>query len=140
MLGEKMLATKVVVTRAILDGGKDTNPIDEDARKRAALAEASAETALVFGAIGTTLGAIWGRPTWGVYWAWDPRLTTVAILLVAYAGYMALRRFVDDPERRAWHRRQSRRRRQSQGRPSSLPNRTGYHIKRRFSCRGSSAR
>ena len=69
--------------------------------KTDAIAEASAELALVFGAIGTTLGAIWGRPTWGVYWAWDPRLTTVAILLVAYAGYMALRRFVDDPERRA---------------------------------------
>jgi heme exporter protein C len=69
--------------------------------KTDALAEASAEVTLVFGAIGTTLGAIWGRPTWGVFWAWDPRLTTVAILLVAYAGYMALRRFVDDPERRA---------------------------------------
>ncbi|HTS79486.1 MAG TPA: cytochrome c biogenesis protein CcsA [Myxococcaceae bacterium] len=69
--------------------------------KTDALAEASAEITLVFGAIGTTLGSIWGRPTWGVYWAWDPRLTTVAILLVAYAGYMALRRFVDDPERRA---------------------------------------
>ena len=69
--------------------------------KTDALAEASAEVALVFGAIGTTLGSIWGRPTWGVFWAWDPRLTTVAILLVAYAGYMALRRFVDDPERRA---------------------------------------
>ena len=69
--------------------------------KTDALAEASAELALVFGAIGTTLGAIWGRPTWGVYWAWDPRLTTVAILLVALAGYLALRRFVDDPERRA---------------------------------------
>jgi heme exporter protein C len=69
--------------------------------KTDALAEASAELALVFGAIGTTLGAIWGRPTWGVFWAWDPRLTTVAILLVALAGYLALRRFVDDPERRA---------------------------------------
>jgi heme exporter protein C len=66
-----------------------------------ALAEASAEVGLVFGALGTTLGAIWGRPTWGVFWAWDPRLTTMAILLVAYAGYLALRRFVDDPERRA---------------------------------------
>ena len=69
--------------------------------KTDALAEASAELALVFGAIGTTLGSIWGRPTWGVYWAWDPRLTTVAILLVALAGYLALRRFVDDAERRA---------------------------------------
>ena len=66
-----------------------------------ALAEASAEVGILFGAIGVTLGAIWGRPTWGVYWTWDPRLTTAAIMLVAYTGYMALRRFVEDPERRA---------------------------------------
>lgn len=66
-----------------------------------ALAEASAEVGLVFGGIGTVLGSIWGRPTWGVYWTWDPRLTTVAILLVAYAGYLALRKFIEDPERRA---------------------------------------
>lgn len=66
-----------------------------------AMAEASAEVGLVFGGIGTVLGSIWGRPTWGVYWSWDPRLTTVAILLVAYAGYLALRKFIEDPERRA---------------------------------------
>jgi heme exporter protein C len=64
-------------------------------------AEASAEVGLLFGAIGVTLGAIWGKPTWGVYWTWDPRLTTAAILLVAYMGYLALRRFVEDPEKRA---------------------------------------
>jgi heme exporter protein C len=69
--------------------------------KTDALAEATAEVGLVFGGIGMVLGSIWGRPTWGVYWAWDPRLTTMAILLVAYAGYLALRRFVDDPDRRA---------------------------------------
>ena len=66
-----------------------------------ALAEASAEVGVVFGAVGVTLGSIWGRPTWGVYWTWDPRLTTAAIMLVSYAGYLALRRFVEDPERRA---------------------------------------
>jgi heme exporter protein C len=66
-----------------------------------ALAEASAEVAVVFGGIGVLLGAIWGRPTWGVYWTWDPRLTTAAIMLVTYAGYLALRKFVDDPEKRA---------------------------------------
>lgn len=66
-----------------------------------AFAEATAEVGLFFGTIAIVLGAIWGRPTWGVYWAWDPRLTTMAILLVAYAGYLALRRFVDDPDRRA---------------------------------------
>lgn len=65
------------------------------------LAEASAEVGLVFGANGVLLGAIWGRPTWGVWWEWDPRLTTAAILLVLYTGYLALRQFVEDPERRA---------------------------------------
>ncbi len=69
--------------------------------KTDALAEASAEVGVLFGAVGIALGSIWGRPTWGVWWAWDPRLTTAAILLVAYAGYLALRRFVEDPERRA---------------------------------------
>ncbi|HMK74229.1 MAG TPA: cytochrome c biogenesis protein CcsA [Myxococcaceae bacterium] len=66
-----------------------------------ALAEASAEVGLFFGTLGLLLGSIWGRPTWGVFWTWDPRLTSMAILLVAYAGYLALRRFIDDAERRA---------------------------------------
>ena len=60
-----------------------------------ALAEASAEVGLLFGAVGGLLGSIWGRPTWGVYWTWGPRLTTAAILLVALSGYLALRRFVE---------------------------------------------
>lgn len=68
--------------------------------KADALAEAAAEVGVLFGAVGVLLGAIWGRPTWGVYWTWDPRLTTAAIMLVAYVGYLALRRFVEDPERR----------------------------------------
>lgn len=46
-------------------------------------------------------GAIWARPTWGVWWDWDPRLTTTAVLLFAFLGIIALRRFVDDPMRRA---------------------------------------
>ena len=66
-----------------------------------ALAEGSAEVGLLFAVLGTTLGSIFGRPTWGVYWAWDPRLTSMAVFIVAYAGYLALRRFVDDPEKRA---------------------------------------
>jgi heme exporter protein C len=69
--------------------------------KMDAMAEASAEVGLLFGTYGLVLGAIWGKPTWGVYWTWDPRLTSTAIMLVAYAGYLALRKFVDDPEKRA---------------------------------------
>jgi heme exporter protein C len=66
-----------------------------------ALAEAFAEVGLFFGGFGLVLGSIWGKPTWGTYWTWDPRLTSMAIGLVGYAGYLSLRRFVDDAERRA---------------------------------------
>lgn len=45
-------------------------------------------------------GAIWAKPTWGVWWDWDPRLTTTAVLLFAFAGILALRQFVDDPVKR----------------------------------------
>jgi heme exporter protein C len=65
------------------------------------LAEASAELGLVCATIGLVTGSIWGKPTWGVYWSWDPRLTAEAIMIVTYTGYLALRRFVEDPERRA---------------------------------------
>ncbi|MHB8875264.1 MAG: cytochrome c biogenesis protein CcsA [Myxococcaceae bacterium] len=66
-----------------------------------AVAEASAEVGLLMGVVGVSLGSIWGRPTWGVWWDWDPRLTTSAIMLVLYSGYLALRKFVDDPDKRA---------------------------------------
>jgi heme exporter protein C len=46
-------------------------------------------------------GSIWAKPTWGVYWDWDPRLTTSAIMGVSFAGILALRASLDDPERRA---------------------------------------
>src|SRR4051812_48120207 len=51
-----------------------------------ALAESSAEVGLLFGGIGLVLGAVWAKPTWGVWWDWDPRLTAVAIILVLFAG------------------------------------------------------
>ena len=46
-------------------------------------------------------GAIWAKPTWGVWWDWDPRLTTTAVLLFAFLGILALRNFVEDPVKRA---------------------------------------
>ena len=65
------------------------------------LAAAAAEVAAVLTALTIALGSIWGRPTWGVWWTWDPRLTSTAILLVMIVGYLALRSFVEEPERRA---------------------------------------
>jgi heme exporter protein C len=56
------------------------------------LAVASAEIALLYGVLTLGTGAIWGKPTWGTYWTWDPRLTTSALLVVIIFGYHALRR------------------------------------------------
>src|SRR5262249_8622603 len=66
-----------------------------------ALAEASAEVGLYFGCVGVALGSIWARPTWNVWWTWDPRLTSAAVMLVYYMGYLMLRRFTDNPDTRA---------------------------------------
>lgn len=65
------------------------------------LAHASVEVGLLFTGLTIVLGAIWGRPVWGVWWTWDPRLTTTAILFVLFAGYLALRRMLEDAVRRA---------------------------------------
>lgn len=65
------------------------------------LAHAAIEVGLLFTALTLVLGSLWGRSVWGVWWTWDPRLTTTAILFVLFAGYLALRRAIDDPERRA---------------------------------------
>jgi heme exporter protein C len=48
-------------------------------------------------ALGT--GMLWGRPMWGTWWEWDPRLTSELILLFLYLGYMGLRAAIDDLQR-----------------------------------------
>jgi heme exporter protein C len=65
------------------------------------VAVAGAEIGLLFNVTGLITGALWGRPTWGVYWTWDPRLTTTAIMAITFAGYLVLRAFIEDPEARA---------------------------------------
>ena len=64
------------------------------------VAAASAELGVVFTALMLVTGSIWGRPTWGVYWVWDARLTLSALMLALLVGYGALRRITPDPERR----------------------------------------
>ena len=63
--------------------------------------EAGIELGVVLSFLLCCQGAIWAKPTWGVWWDWDPRLTTTAVLLAAFLGILALRRFVDDPVKRA---------------------------------------
>lgn len=65
------------------------------------VAASSAEIGVVFTALMLVTGSIWGRPTWGVWWVWDARLTLSALMLVLLLGYLALRRVATDPDRRA---------------------------------------
>jgi len=65
------------------------------------LAAAAAEVATTFAGLTLVLGMIWARPTWGVWWTWDARLTSMLVLFLILAGYLALRALIDDPERRA---------------------------------------
>ncbi len=63
------------------------------------LARASAEVAVVLLAITIVSGSIWGKPTWGTWWTWDARLTTVTILFVMGLGYLLMRGMIEDGER-----------------------------------------
>ena len=63
--------------------------------------EAAMEGGVVLSALLTIQGSIWAKPTWGVWWNWDPRLTTTAILVFAFAGILALRTTLKEPRRRA---------------------------------------
>jgi heme exporter protein C len=65
------------------------------------VAGASAELGVLFTGLTLVVGALWGRPVWGVWWAWDARLVTTAVLFFLYLGYLALRRVPADPEARA---------------------------------------
>ena len=65
------------------------------------VAQSSAEIGVVFTVLTLALGSMWGKPTWGVWWTWDPRLTTTAIMLAIYVGYLAIRSFAEDPDKRA---------------------------------------
>ena len=58
-----------------------------------ALAVSTAEVGVVFCTIVLLTGPIWGKPAWGVWWAWDPRLTSTLVLWLIYVSYLILRKF-----------------------------------------------
>jgi heme exporter protein C len=68
-------------------------------RLSAMMAQAQAPTGALMTFIALWTGALWGRPTWGTYWAWDARMTSELILLFLYLGVIALRNAIDDPRR-----------------------------------------
>jgi heme exporter protein C len=65
------------------------------------VAGASAELGVAFVGVTLVVGALWGRLTWGVFWQWDARLTTTALMFVTYIGYLAVRRLGGSHDQRA---------------------------------------
>jgi heme exporter protein C len=62
------------------------------------VAYASAEVGVVFTALALGTGMLWGKPVWGVFWTWDARLTSTALLFLLYLGYLVVRRLPAEPE------------------------------------------
>jgi len=62
---------------------------------------AAAEVGLAFTTVCLVTGPIWAKPVWGIYWTWDARLTSTAVLWLLYVAYLLLRSLIEEPERRA---------------------------------------
>ena len=65
----------------------------ERAQAADAFALASAEITVLYASIGLATGSLWGRAAWGIWWAWDARMTTYLLLWLLYVSYVLLRRF-----------------------------------------------
>jgi heme exporter protein C len=65
------------------------------------VASASAAVGVVFITAVLLTGPLWARPAWGVFWVWDPRLTSFFVLWLLAVSYLTLRRQISEPDRRA---------------------------------------
>jgi len=63
------------------------------------LAKSLAPIGCVFSLISIVTGAFWGKPTWGIWWVWDARLTSMAILFLFYIAYILTWKFLDNFEK-----------------------------------------
>lgn len=66
-----------------------------------AVAVSTTEVGLAFGAANLITGMIWARIIWGIWWTWDWRLTSMLVCWLLYAGYLVLRRAIEEPTERA---------------------------------------
>jgi heme exporter protein C len=63
--------------------------------------EATAEVGVILCGLLLVTGSTFARPTWGTWWTWDPRLTSSAVMMIAFVGVLLLRQATSDPDRRA---------------------------------------
>jgi heme exporter protein C len=61
----------------------------------------AAEVGGIFSTTVLISGPLWAKPVWGIWWTWDPRLTSAFVLWLVYMGYLVLRRLIESPEQRA---------------------------------------
>ncbi len=66
-----------------------------------AVARGAASVGVMFTAFALITGALWGKPTWGVYWQWDARLTSTLVLFLVYAAYLLARAMSDPSDEQA---------------------------------------
>jgi heme exporter protein C len=66
--------------------------------RRDAWARAGAECAVIFGLLMLTSGPLWAKKAWGVYWTWEPRLTTFLLSVLIYMAVVLLRKFAGEGE------------------------------------------
>ncbi len=64
-------------------------------------AEAANQLGFLFVVLATITGSIWAKMSWGSFWNWDPRETSIFVLMLVYAAYFALRSAVEQADRRA---------------------------------------
>jgi heme exporter protein C len=63
------------------------------------MAKSLAPVGSVFALVSIVTGSLWGKPTWGTWWVWDARLTSMLILFIFYIAYISVWKFVDNYEK-----------------------------------------
>lgn len=63
------------------------------------VAKAAAPIGAAFTIVAIVTGALWGQPTWGTWWEWDPKLTSILIMLFFYLGYIGLWAAIEEPDK-----------------------------------------
>src|SRR5258708_29059935 len=70
-----------------------------NARLASMMASSLSITGAMFTFLSLVTGSLWGKPTWGTWWAWDARITSTLILLFLYIGFISLQSAIDDQRR-----------------------------------------
>ena len=63
------------------------------------MAKSLAPVGFILSIVSIVTGSLWGKPTWGIWWVWDARLTSMLILLIFYLAYIGVWKFIDNFEK-----------------------------------------